>query len=279
MRPILFIGRTQVRGEVTSDQAIYSVSSDGSGLQRLTTGSGGASFPAWSRDGRQIAFASGAPAGSVLWVMGTDGSNPRPASPDFPSCPYGYTSLTWDPSGNRLAAQCFWNVFVFDLRTGASTSITSAFEDTMKDPDWSPDGNRIAFGDPFAPDVFTRAPDGTGRTRLLQDASDPAWSPNGSRVAFVGGTSASAGIYVANVDGTGRLRVTTPGTSATDEGPTWSPDGQWLAFHRRWTLCVPITQAPGQTCFLHWGVFVVRPDGSELRSITPDSLQATRPAW
>jgi TolB protein len=266
---------------VRTEPAIYSVRLDGSGLQRLTSGGGQALYPAWSRDGRQIAFSSGITAGSELWVMAADGGNARRLSPDFRDCGYGYTSLTWDPSATRLAAECFGNVSVFDVRSGTATSVSTGLEDTMTDPDWSPDGTRLAFTAPSSPDVFTRAPDGSGRARLLSDASDPAWSPNGSRLAFVGGTT--PGIFVANVDGTGRTRLTSPEDAAFDEGPTWAPDGQWLAFHRRSTVCVPPTVPPtvlpDRVCFPHWSVFVVRSDGSGLRRLTPDSLYATRPAW
>jgi Tol biopolymer transport system component len=212
-----------------------------------------------------------------VWIMAADGTDPHPASPEAPSCPWGFATLTWDPAGTRVAAQCFWVVSVLDLRTGAATALPTSLEDTMQDPDWSPDGTRIAFGDPFRPAIFTRSPGGGERTDLMQDAADPAWSPDGRRIAFIGAGNAAPGLYIANADGSRRVHLTSP-EQAVDEGPTWSPDGQWLAFHRRGTRCTSDPE-PSRICFPQWGVFVVRTDGSGLRSITPDSLQATRPAW
>jgi Tol biopolymer transport system component len=267
-RPIVFIGRRQIPGQFPreSEIAIYSVRLDGSGLQRLTTGAGQALYPAWSRDGRQIAFASGpvtAGGGTQLWAMAPDGTNAHRLSSSFGECPYGYESLTWDPSGSRLAAECFWTVAVFDLATETVTPVSAGLEDSMENPDWSPDGKRIAFDDPFLPDVFVQAPAVDKRTTLIADASDPAWSPNGTRIAFAG--RSTPGIFVAAADGTGRTRLTTPTGTDRDEGPTWSPDGQWLAFHRSFSST--------------WSVFVVRSDGSGLRRVVPDSLTATRPSW
>jgi Tol biopolymer transport system component len=279
-RPILFIGRRQIAGQPSSEIAIYSVRLDGSGLQRLTTGAGQALYPAWSRDGRQIAFASGpttAGGGTQLWAMAADGTNAHRLSSSFGECPYGYESLTWDPSGTRLAAECFWTVAVFDLATETVTPVSGGLEDSMENPDWSPDGKRIAFDDPFLTDVFVQAPAVGKRTTLIADAADPAWAPNGTRIAFAG--RSTAGIFVAAADGSERTRLTTPAGTDRDEGPTWSPDGQWLAFHRFFTVCTPPAPAPGRVCSSTWSVFVVRSDGSGLRRVAPDSLIATRPSW
>jgi len=66
-------------------------------------------------------------------------------------------------------------------------------------PDWSPDGDRIAFvaqrdledpDDRLATDVYTIRPDGTGLTRVTDgsyNCGTPAWSPDGDRLAFTAG--------------------------------------------------------------------------------------------
>ncbi|MFB6103539.1 MAG: prolyl oligopeptidase family serine peptidase [Halobacteriaceae archaeon] len=66
-------------------------------------------------------------------------------------------------------------------------------------PDWSPDGDRIAFiaqrdldhpDDRLATDVYTIRPDGTGLTRLTDGSYNcgaPAWGPDGDRLAFTAG--------------------------------------------------------------------------------------------
>ena len=85
-------------------------------------------------------------------------------------------------------------------------------------------------------DIYTVLPDGTGLRRLTfttTAASDglndwPAWSPNGHLIAYASEVAGSWDVWVMNADGSSKRRVTTLGSNDTE--PTWSPDGQWLAF-------------------------------------------------
>src|SRR5918911_4964518 len=69
------------------------------------------------------------------------------------------------------------------------------------EPEWSPDGTRIAFvtyrdGDA---DIYAVAPDGSGARNLTFSYTydvDPAWSPDGKRIAFVTYRNDGPGIYV-----------------------------------------------------------------------------------
>jgi Tol biopolymer transport system component len=270
--PILFIGRTGGPGFPLGPPGIYSVRADGSDLRLLTRGAGHALYPAWSRDGSQIAFASSPTGGAELWIMDADGSNPHNAG--FPSCVYDYRSLTWAPTGDQLAAECFRDTQIFDLRSGQVRSLSTALGMQMADPDWSPTDDRMAFGSPFSTEVLAASADGQSPpTVLLGTASDPAWSPDGQHLAFVGGGA----IHIARADGSGRRPLTHP-DSAFDEGPTWSSDGRFLAFHRFRRLCAMVGTPPVETCELHWAVYSIRADGRFQRRLTPDSLLATRPA-
>ena len=132
----------------------------------------------------------------------------------------------------------------------------------------------------FSPDVSAVAPSGGPVTTVLAGASEATASPDGRSVAFlVRDTSGYDVIHVADADGSRRRRVMAPDPKGFDEGPTWSPDGRWLAFHRRSALCTTVGSPPVRTCIPHWSVYAVRVDGTGLRRLTPDSLQATRPAW
>ena len=66
-----------------------------------------------------------------------------------------------------------------------------------------------------------------------------------------------------NADG-GRLRRLTddPGL---DEYPTWSPDGQWIAFY---------SDRDGDL-----DIYIVRPDGSDLRQLTDNDYNDLYPSW
>jgi Tol biopolymer transport system component len=119
------------------------------------------------------------------------------------------------------------------------------------DPNWSPDGRKIAYvGDGK---IYVMNADGSGKRRLtptrnaapgFRPDSRPAWSPDGRKIAFetlrhAGRFACSDGhpsagcnweLYVMNADGSGQRRLTRdPGL---DRGATWSPDGRELLFHR-----------------------------------------------
>ncbi len=260
-----------------TEPAIYAVQADGSGLRFITQGLGQALYPSWSRDGSRVAFASGVGGGDELWVMNPDGSDAHVASSAFPTCGYDYTSLTWAPSGDRLAAECWGDVSIFDLRNGESHPLPLSLRPFASDPDWSPDGERIAISGPNYGGVSVVNPDGTGLAPLLSNAADASWSPDGQRLAFFAIEEDHAYIMVANADGSDRTRVTSD-SIAYFVGPTWSPDGKWLAFHGESTLCSN-AGTPSEHCYTHWSVYVVRADGTGLKRITPDSLEASRPAW
>jgi len=269
-RPILFIGRPKNPDGNIGKPVIYVVRGDGSGLRVLANGLGDVRSAAWSRDGARVAFASG----GDLWIVNADGSDPHRASSGFPQCFFDYTSISWAPTGDRLAAQCFEDTSIFDLRSGTSYSLSALTALKILNPDWSPDGTRLAFGGPFIRDVSAVGVDGTGLTRLVEAASDPAWSPDGRQLAFVWREKTRQSIYVANVDGSNRRTVTTPDSVTFDGAPTWSPDGRWLAFQRLSASC-----APPSDCIGHFSLYVVRLNGTGLLRLTPDSLEATLPSW
>lgn len=101
---------------------------------------------------------------------------------------------------------------------------------------WSPDGTHLAFA--ASDGVWTVSADGASRTRVsdLPGAGTPSWSPTGDRVAFVDpGTHEIVVQGVAGGEPT-RFAMLAPGVSptaatfASDNVPSWSPDGSEIAF-------------------------------------------------
>src|SRR5262249_32165204 len=89
------------------------------------------------------------------------------------------------------------------------------------DPDWSPDGTKLAYGGPG--DTVMIANAGAGNPRVLTNGTAVAWRPNGSELAFV----EQGGLWTIGLDGQKRRRLITNGTE-----PDWSPDGKRLVFIR-----------------------------------------------
>ena len=101
-------------------------------------------------------------------------------------------------------------------------------------------------------------------------ARDPSPSPDGTRLVYVviDGAGGNADLWIANRDGTGARQLTT--SEEWEDQPAWSPDGAWIAYRSFAAQLDP-------------DIFLVRPDGSETRNLTPDPRPAVfddgAPAW
>jgi dipeptidyl aminopeptidase/acylaminoacyl peptidase len=116
----------------------------------------------------------------------------------------------------------------------------------VRDPSWSPQGDRIAFAastsDGRLPGIYVVGADGSGM-RLVAELdgftlSAPDWSPDGRELVFVGLAAAtseaepvSPDLYTVGIDGSGLTALTeTPAVS--EWSPSWSPEGDVIAYHR-----------------------------------------------
>lgn len=112
----------------------------------LTIGSYNDVSPAWSPDGKTIAFASDRNGGWEIWVMKPDGQQARELTPSS----YVATNPSWSPDSSKVA---FWTHR--GSRTGISvafvsnstilTVATGNYSVVQGQPQWSPDGTRLLF--------------------------------------------------------------------------------------------------------------------------------------
>ncbi len=128
---------------------------------------------------------------------------------------------------------------------------------------------RLAFvsdgGCRFAPstrndEVFTMAPDGTGKTNVSRNAgadAGPAWSPDGTRIAFGRGVGVNDDIFVMSAAGKAQRNLTK--TRQDEAEPDWSPDGARIAY-----------DVGGMQ------IFVANADGSARQRLIPGGFT---PAW
>jgi Tol biopolymer transport system component len=211
---------------------LYSIRADGSGLRllsRLPRGlrRGGDMKPAWSPDGRWIAFARNLPRAGKdrvhLYVMRADGSGAR--------------RLTTGPSLDEPRAS---STYTFD---------------TM--PTWAPDGRSIAFvraTGPAASFAFIhRVPFRGGPARKLTFGTvfefAPAWSPDGRTLVFAGtaGANPSRGsLDFADASGTFLPLATLRPTGGPHNGTdfAWARNGSLIVYAR-------FQQGIGLTCVRH----------------------------
>lgn len=105
-----------------------------------------------------------------------------------------------------------------------------------------------------------------GRLELLLSPAETIWapalSPDGTMVAYVSAVDGQRDLFVRRVRGGNPVRLTND--EATEDSPAYSPDGEWLAFHRQW---------PGQRVP---DICTVPVLGGE---VTPVVTAAHDPAW
>ena len=106
---------------------------------------------------------------------------------------------------------------------------------TVRDssPDWSPDGNRIAFSsdrNADVDDIFIMDADGSNVVPLptVSRCYDPKWSQDGLRIAYYCNTLDGDVIYTIEPDGENPVTVSQPQNDVQDL--TWSPDSTQIAF-------------------------------------------------
>jgi Tol biopolymer transport system component len=175
--------------------SIWTLPVDGGDARRVTDEFYDARQPAWSPDGRTIAFQGFRNGDWDIWAISPDGSNARTLTDG----PFDDREPHFSPDGRYLAFSSDRNgnydVWTLDLQSGELKAITTSPADEFF-PSWSPDGREIAFASnrQQASGIYAATLD--GRERLLARAEGnlgtPSWSPDGNHVAFstiVGGES------------------------------------------------------------------------------------------
>ncbi len=245
------VSRAMTNGKIafTSDrdgnQEIYLMNADGSNQVRLTNNPGTDSFPAFSPDGRRIAFVSQNASGAfAVKLMNADGTNQIGLTPiDFFNSPYPWhanSSLSWSPDGGKIAFDDNGEIFTVNVDGSNRTNLTNHPASDIE-PAWSADGSRILFVSSrvFYLTLHTMNADGSD-VRALPSAGElwdmsPDWSPTGNKIAFVVHSDVSLPIlYTANADGTNRQIFDGCGDglcSTHRNKPKWSPDGTKIVFH------------------------------------------------
>jgi Tol biopolymer transport system component len=216
---------------------VYTVKPNGSGLTALTNTPDENEFgPAWNATGTRIAFwRTPAPFGpGSIWSMDADGGRQRQLTTGIDA-----RDPVWNPAGTRIAFTLvdatgfhIWSMRASD--GGDRRAITSGPTHDFE-PAWSPDGTRIAFtrgleqGDPGDISVIDLT---TGTVTVLGASPEydhqVAWSPDSGKLVFERDFGNLFSIFTVNADGSQVVRLTTG--PFFDVGPTFSPDGRFIAF-------------------------------------------------
>ena len=225
--------------------------------------------PAWSPDGRKLAFVSERDGNAEIYVMNADGSaqenlTRQPASDSHPS---------WSRDGRKIAFVSRRDgnseIYVMNADGSGLRNLTRTPSNDL-DPAWSPDGRAIAFvvqkqcvRRPCAPAyetyLYVVNADGSGLRRLMtrpERLFNPSWSADGKTIRY--------GRSLVQADGSGHSELprNVPFAGA------WSPDGQRIALVRSF--------ANARNHKL--GLFVMNADGSNARRVAGKATSGA-PAW
>ncbi len=142
-------------------------------------------------------------------------------------------ALTLSPDGRTIAFDLLGILWTIPVGGGPARRLTGDFDDVAQ-PDWSPDGQRIAFQAYRTGHfhIWSIAPDGSGMTQHTQgrfDHREVRWSPDGRTIAFASDRSEGRyAIHLLDV-ASGKVTLFSKGTSQDSE-PAWSPNGKRIAY-------------------------------------------------
>ena len=216
---IVFISR-----EWNPHGGIVVINSDGSAPQSLKSPPN-ANWPAWSPDGKKIAFIADL---GQLFVMDADGRNLERLRWNMPL----RARPAWHPNGTKIVFTKFDEITVLDIETKAETRVLfHGWDNGFRDAVWSPDGKQIAFTirHDRQNDIYVIDVNG-GKLRRLTDndfnEAAPAWSPDGHRIAFYSNRGGRGICLMDAANGRNFRRISDDGETY----PSWSPTGTHIAF-------------------------------------------------
>lgn len=184
-----------------------------------------------STDGQKIVFSSDREGTYHLYVVNVDGSGLQKVTDD----PAGDLSPRWSPDGSQIAFS----------RTGSLYVMNSDGSDVRE----------ILAAEPEATAAPCKAGSFLG-----------GWSPDGKRLTFYA-ASATRGIgqiCIIGSDGSD-LTVVVSEPPAYHVEPSWSPDGEWIAFRS-------IRDDNHE-------IYIVKPNGDSVTNLTNDPATDIEPAW
>ena len=248
------------RSDGVSD--LYTVASEGGEPRRITFENRAVTGADWSPDGKSLIFSSNRAGLFSLWKVSTGGGEPvllagGGSKMKHPSTARRVNAVAYE---NWHYEVSLWSVPVSSARP--ESRLTFAADEWEFDPEFSPDGRRIAYVSTKsgADEIWTIDAGGGAPAQLTSFGGPrlgmPRWSPDGKTLVFTARPEGQADLYAIDSSGGSPIRLTsTPGDEAA---PSWSRDGRSIDFASRqsgaWEVWrMPASGGPAARVTLHGG--------------------------
>ncbi|MGZ3774166.1 MAG: translocation protein TolB [Pseudobdellovibrionaceae bacterium] len=259
---------------------IYVMDWDGANADQVSTHKSISLSPAWSPDGKKIAYTS------YIKTVGAKFRNADVVLLDLTtrkrlaiSYRHGINSgAAFTPDGKYIYLTISQgsnpDIYKIGMDGALVNKITNGPNGAMNvEPALSLDG-KLAFSSDRAgrPMIYTANSDGSNVKRITFAGvfnSSPSWSPDGKKIAFAGQSEDHFDIFVMDADGTNMVRLTSAkkpsGKWSNNEDPSFSPDGRFVIY---------TSDRSGKN-----QIYISTADGSEERAITNDHHNYYKPKW
>lgn len=263
---------------------IWIVSSEGGTPKQITRNespSGSHFAPAWSPDGKRIAFINFDTRSAQVWSIAVTGDSLQSITQ------YGTSDKSWPiyaPDGKGIyynQGEALWKTPINPqdgAPAGGPVKVADLGSVVIQNASLSPSGRQIAYSASTSADNLVSIPmspitnESTGAPSFLTNQSGtrhtgPAFSPDGSKIAFSAQVRGNpSNVWTADADGGNLNQVTVDG----GRFPSWYPDGKQVAF---------LSDRQGQRKF--WSIAAVgggekvlfELDGIEIPRMSPDAKQ------
>ncbi len=254
--------------ETSQSKEVFTYDMDTGNTRQLTHDSYDDYTPVWSADGRYIAYASGRNGRFDVFVIDVAASSIQNLTNGSGDNAYP----SWSPTGSQLLfhSNRYGDFDVFSMNADGS-NVRQLTNNDVPDlaPVWSPNGRQIAFAQSYNDrrQLAVMNSDGTGLHLITTDEnysrSHPSWSPDGQQLVFhmVTDKSIKNGLFIIDKDGNNLRQL----TDSTDFAAEYSPDGEWILFHR--------SSGGNRT------IYRIRPDGTGMTVVLDNPSDVREADW